>query len=115
MHELSIALAILDAASDEAERRGGASITAIHVRVGLLSGVSKDALLSAYDLARENSPFAAAELVVEDVPVVVYCDRCRADRPIESIQSFRCASCGAQSANVKSGRELEITALEIQE
>lgn len=115
MHELSIALALLDAAAEEAERRGGVLVSAIHVRVGPLSGVVKEALLSAYELACEATPFAGSQLVVEDVPVVIYCDRCQAERPIESIQSFRCACCGSPSAKVKNGRELEITALEIQE
>ncbi len=115
MHELSIALAILDAASEEADRRGGVLVKAIHVRVGPLSGVVKEALVSAYELAREGSPFPDCQLVVEDVPVVVYCDRCTMERPVESIQSFLCAFCGSPSAKVVSGRELEITALEIQE
>jgi hydrogenase nickel incorporation protein HypA/HybF len=115
MHELSIALAILDAAAEEAERRGGVQVDAIHVRVGPLSGVVKEALLSAYELAREASPLAGCQLGVEDVPVVVFCDRCTMERPIESIQSFRCSYCGSPSAKVVSGRELEITALEIQE
>jgi len=115
MHELSIALAILDAAAEEAERRGGVLVDAIHVRVGPLSGVVKEALLSAYELAREPSPLAACQLVVEEVPVVVYCDCCAMERPVESIQSLRCLYCGSPSAKVVSGRELEITALEIQE
>ena len=42
MHELSIALAILDAASEEAERHGGGVISAIHVRLGPLAGVIKE-------------------------------------------------------------------------
>jgi hydrogenase nickel incorporation protein HypA/HybF len=115
MHELSIALAILDAASEEADCRGGGLVSAVHVRLGALSGVVKEALMSAYELAAETSPFPGCRLIIEDVPVVIYCDRCQDDRPIESIQSFRCASCGSPAANVKRGRELEITALEIEE
>jgi hydrogenase nickel incorporation protein HypA/HybF len=115
MHELSIALAILDAASEEADRQGGACVSAIHVRLGLMSGVVKEALLSAFELAKEASPLCASRLIIEDVPVLVYCDHCQADRPIESIQSFRCVRCGTASSNVKRGRELEITALEIEE
>ena len=67
MHELSIALSILDFAAEEAERRGG-RVVAVHLRLGPLSGVVKEALLSAYELAREGTPLAAAALVVEEVP-----------------------------------------------
>jgi len=88
MHELSIALAILDAASEEAARRGGVQLNAIHVRLGGLCGVVKEALLSAYELARVATPLERSQLVVEDVPVVVYCDRCRAERSFESIHRF---------------------------
>jgi hydrogenase nickel incorporation protein HypA/HybF len=115
MHELSIALSILDRAREEASRRGGVHVSAIHVRVGPLSGVDRNALLSAYELARECSPFAGSQLVVEDVPVVIYCETCAAERCVESIQSFRCSCCGSPSAKLVSGRELEITAMEILE
>jgi len=115
MHELSIVLSILDAVSAEAERRGGAEVTAIHVRLGPLSGVVKESLLSAYGLAREGSSFADARLVVEEVPLVIYCDTCRAERPVESMQAMCCPTCGTPSGRIIRGNELEITALEIVE
>ena len=55
MHELSIALSIVDMAAEEAERQGG-RVVAVHLKLGPLSGVVKAALLSAYELAREGSP-----------------------------------------------------------
>src|SRR5207248_1799499 len=75
----SIALAILDLAAEEAGRRGG-RVVAVHLRLGPLSGVVKEALLSAYDLAREGTDCAAAALVVEEVPVVAWCPACAAER-----------------------------------
>lgn len=114
MHELSIAMNILDLTAEEAERRGGVRVEAVHLRLGILSGVARDALLSAYDLARETSPVPRARLVIEDVAVVVYCDTCQAEQTIDSIQSFCCPQCGTPTANVIRGRELEIVALEIE-
>jgi hydrogenase nickel incorporation protein HypA/HybF len=114
MHELSIALSILDIAADEAERRG-ATVHAVHVKLGALSGVVKEALVSAYELAREESPCPGSALVIEDVAVTVYCETCGTERPVESIQSIRCAICGTPSGRVVTGRELEVTALEIEE
>jgi hydrogenase nickel incorporation protein HypA/HybF len=115
MHELSIAMNILDRTLEEAERRGGVRVEAVHLWLGPLSGVIKDALLSAYDLARVDSPLASTRLVIEEVPVVVYCEICQAERTIESIQSFCCPACGTPTANVIRGRELEIVALEIEQ
>jgi hydrogenase nickel incorporation protein HypA/HybF len=115
MHELSIAMNILDLTSEESDRRGGVRVEAVHLRLGPLSGVVKEALLSAYDLAREASPWASTRLVIEDVPVVVYCDICQSEQLIESIQEFCCPQCGTPTANVVRGRELEIFAMEIEE
>jgi hydrogenase nickel incorporation protein HypA/HybF len=114
MHELSVALSILDVAAEEAERHGSARVVAIRLRLGPLSGVVKDALLSAYELAREGSPLADAQLLVEEVPVVAYCPACAAERPVVSIQELCCAACTTPTPEVVRGRELEIVALELE-
>ena len=112
MHELSIALSILDAVEEEAGRHDG-RIAAVHLKLGPLSGVVKDALVSAFDLAREGTPFAGAELVVVEVPVTSYCPGCATVRTLPSIQDLRCPECGTPIPEVLSGRELEVVALEV--
>jgi hydrogenase nickel incorporation protein HypA/HybF len=112
MHELSIALSILEIAGEEAGRRGG-WVAAVHLKLGPLSGVVKGALVSAYDLAREGTPLAGAELVVEEVPVTIYCPACASDRAPVSPWELYCPSCGTPTPEVVTGRELEVVALEI--
>lgn len=114
MHELSIALSILDIAADEADRHGGALIEAIHVRVGPLAGVVKEALLSAFELAREGTPFAESRLVIEESPLVIFCTTCQSEQPAESVQAMRCALCHTPAAQLVSGQELIVTAMEIE-
>ena len=114
MHELSIAISIVELAEEEAERRG-VQIEAVHLKLGVLSGVVKDALLSCYEMACENTPLQGSRLVVEDVPLVVFCSKCRADRPLSSVQLFCCPECGTPTAEVVQGRELEVVALEVRE
>ncbi|MDR3638160.1 MAG: hydrogenase maturation nickel metallochaperone HypA [Isosphaeraceae bacterium] len=113
MHELSIALSILDLAAEEAERHGG-RVVAIHLKLGPLSGVIKPALVSAYDLAREGTPLAGAELLVEEVPLVAYCPACAVEQTLESVQALCCPECGGPTAEVVQGRELDVVALEIE-
>lgn len=113
MHELSIALSLIEMASEEAERRGGPRVEAIHLRLGALAGVVKDALLSAYDVAQEGSAIAGARLVIEDVPVVIDCAACGVERVPDGGRWFLCPVCGSPAARVVSGRELEVTALEL--
>ena len=67
MHELSIAMSILDAAEEEAENHGGGRISAIYLKIGALSGVVPDALTAAYELARENTGLSDCRLVIEEV------------------------------------------------
>ena len=113
MHELSIALSILDIASEEAERHGDVQVEAIHLKLGALSGVVKEALLSAYQLATEQTQFADCRLVIEDIPILVYCSKCRAERPVRSVQWFCCSECDTPASDVVRGRELQISAMEL--
>jgi hydrogenase nickel incorporation protein HypA/HybF len=112
MHELSIALCIIECAEEEAARYGG-KVTAVHLRLGQLSGVAKDALLFAYELACEATPLAGTKLLIEEVPVVIFCSQCVAERTLTSIQSLCCPVCSAPAPEVVQGRELELAALDL--
>ena len=114
MHELSVALSILDLAAEEAERQGSSRVVAIHLRLGPLSGVVKAALRSAYDLAREGTALERAELVIQDVPLVAYCSVCAAERALPLPLELCCPDCGTPTPEIVRGRELEVTALEIE-
>jgi hydrogenase nickel incorporation protein HypA/HybF len=114
MHELSIALSIVEMATEEAARLG-VQVNAVHLKLGALSGVVKDALLFSYDLACEGTPLTGSRLVIEEVPAVVYCPACDARRGIDSVQHFRCSVCNAPTPQIVQGKELEVAAWEIRE
>jgi hydrogenase nickel incorporation protein HypA/HybF len=113
MHELSIAISLVEAAGEEAEKHGATGVSAVHLRLGELAGVAKEALLFSYELATEGTALAGSRLVIEDLPVVVFCSTCRERRPIRSLQSFCCAVCDTPATDVVQGRELDVVALEI--
>jgi hydrogenase nickel incorporation protein HypA/HybF len=115
MHELSIAMSIVEMAQEESDRRGGVLIRAVHLRLGLLSGVVKDALLSSYEMACEDTPLQGSQLLVEEVPVLVFCKVCNAQRPLHSTQLFCCSECGTPSGDVVQGKELLVVGLEVEE
>lgn len=114
MHELSIAMGIVEAATDEAQRRG-VRVSAVHLRLGALSGVVKDALLFSYEVACQETPLQGSQLIVEDMPVVVFCPRCKDQRQLASLQSFACPACGTPTMDIRQGKELEVFALEVEE
>lgn len=115
MHELSIAMSMIEMASEEVERRGGGRVTALHLKLGPLSGVVKEALEFSYEIACQGTALEGSQLIVEDVPVTIYCSKCRQDEIVESIQSLRCPRCGELSIDVRQGRDLEVVALELEE
>jgi hydrogenase nickel incorporation protein HypA/HybF len=114
MHELSIATAMVEMASEEAERRGGARVLAVHLRLGPLSGVVRDALLFSWEVACEDTSVAGARLEIDDMPVVVFCVPCGQDRTIDAFPEMICPVCDAPAPDVRGGAELEVVALEIQ-
>ena len=113
MHELSIAMSIIDGACEEASRHGSDRVASVHLRLGQLSGVVKDALLFSYDLAAAGTALEGSRLEIEDVVPAIYCDECKEERELASIQNFSCPVCGNPSSNVVRGRELTIVGLEL--
>jgi hydrogenase nickel incorporation protein HypA/HybF len=114
MHELSIAIGIVDAALDESRRRG-VHVSAVHLRLGALSGVVKEALLFSYEVACQDTELQGSRLIVEDVPVVVFCPKCQQKRTLDSLQSFACPECSQPTMDIRQGKELEVYALEVEE
>jgi hydrogenase nickel incorporation protein HypA/HybF len=115
MHELSIAMSIVEFAQEEAERRGAGRVTAVHLRLGAFSGVVKEALLTSYEMACDGTSLAGSRLIVEDIPLVIYCGACDARRPVDPNQWFSCSVCGAPTPEIVQGKELEVSALEIED
>jgi len=113
MHELSIALSIIEGVEEEIAKRPQAHVTAVHLKLGPFSGVVKDALQFSYQVACEGTPLEGSTLEIEEIPVVLYCAVCRQERPAVSIQRLCCAVCDTPSADMRRGSELEVFALEL--
>lgn len=91
----------------------GARLEAVLVRIGPLSGVVPEALVSAYDLASSETEFAGSHLLIEHAPISIYCAICRSEQPVVSLQYMSCTVCGTPSADVRSGMELEVFGLQV--
>lgn len=119
MHELSIAEDLLSIALDavqqgaDLEALSDSIIEEVHLRVGLLAGVEKETLHFCYDVVTEGTPLAGSRLVIQDVPVVIFCASCEAERELPGTQSFLCPICGRPSSDVRQGRELELMSIRL--
>lgn len=114
MHELSIAMSIVDMAQEEAERRD-VQIDAVHLELGLLSGVGAEALLFSYEMACSGTRLEGSRLVIKEIPIEVYCPACNTPRILSSMQWFCCPECGTAASEIIHGKELVITALEVRD
>ncbi len=107
-------MSIVDVAEQQAEQSGAARVLAVNLRLGRLAGVSKDALLFSYQLACENTPLAGSRLVIEEVPGLIFCGKCEAQRPVRSPEWFRCPECDSLASEIVQGKELEVVSLEVE-
>lgn len=113
MHELSIALSILEGVEEKMASYPRERVEAVIVRLGPLSGVHAGALASAYDMAATCTGLAGSRLVIEHTPILIYCSKCGVEQPAESLQRMICAVCGTPSGDVRGGSELEVLALQL--
>ena len=113
MHELSIVLSIIDEIDEQSEARDLHDIEVVHLKVGVFSGVDRDALLFAWELACEGTRLEGSRLDIETVPLVIHCAICRQDRTPPSLYQLCCPECNTPSETIVTGRELEVVSLEV--
>ena len=86
----------------EAEKRPGAHVTKVGVRIGALSGVEPEALSFGFSALVQGTDLEPLELVIEPVPRRQRCPAC--DLTFEVTEdSLACPRC-AQRRNVIGGR-----------
>jgi hydrogenase nickel incorporation protein HypA/HybF len=113
MHELSIAISMIDQILEESENRGGLDVEVVHLRLGVFAGVDKDALLFSYELACEGTALAGSRLSIETIPLVIYCPACRQQRSPVSVYQLCCPDCMVPAQDIVTGREIEVASLEV--
>jgi hydrogenase nickel incorporation protein HypA/HybF len=117
MHELSIAVSLVEAAGERAAEAGAERVSAVHLKLGTLSGVVRDALEFSFDIATDGTMLEGATLDIEEVPAVAFCPACEAEKQLSDVHpSFHaaCPTCGTPTPELRQGRELEITAIRIE-
>ena len=108
MHELSIAMAVIDEVTKQVAGAGGGRVLSITLRIGRLSMVQEGTLRSSFDLASAGTELLGARLEIIDVPVRIWCPDCSAERELPGIQRFACPECGRLSGDIRAGRELDL-------
>jgi len=111
MHEYSLISALLDRVAAEAKAHDGAVVHHLKVQIGELSGVEVDLFESAYEMLRESTICAGADLEVIPVKARWVCPRC--ERAITSGEILRCPDCNLP-ARLAGGDEIVLERIEME-
>jgi hydrogenase nickel incorporation protein HypA/HybF len=113
MHEMGIALQIIEIATDSIPPDAGdVRVEKINLKIGKLAAVVPDSLRFCFDVAVKDSPLEGAKLFIQTLPVVARCRDCDAQWTING-PAFVCENCSSGSLEILSGRELDIESIEI--
>jgi hydrogenase nickel incorporation protein HypA/HybF len=113
LHEITVALGLLEGVEGTALAQGIDRVSAVHVRIGALSGIVRDALLFSWDVATAETVAAGSRLCIEEIPLVVYCDACAAERAPLPGTGLVCPDCGIPAPRIIRGREMQLVSMEV--
>ncbi|MFI7500985.1 hydrogenase maturation nickel metallochaperone HypA [Streptomyces sp. NPDC049687] len=110
MHEMSVALAVVDQVAEAAAQAGGVTaVRTVRLQVGELAGVVPDSLAFCFELACAGTLLEGAELVTEAVPGRARCTACAHEWAVGMPPRLTCPDCGGTRTDLFAGRELRIT------
>lgn len=114
MHELSIAVSILDAVEAQAVSRPDAQFAKVGLRIGALAGVDVDALNFSWQAITLDTPYQKTSLEVEFCPRRHRCGQCGQEFVVEEYDTD-CPRCRSMTTTCIGGEELDIAFMEVEE
>lgn len=112
MHELALCQAMMSQVETIARTHRASRVTSITLGVGPLAGVEVQLLHHAYPIASAGTIAEDAELVIEETPIRVHCDRCNEDSDA-LVNRLVCSRCGDWRTELVSGDELLLVSVEL--
>ncbi|MCK9451803.1 MAG: hydrogenase maturation nickel metallochaperone HypA [Bacteroidales bacterium] len=113
MHELSIAMQIVEIVEEEARKHDSAQVSAVHLEIGTLSGVEPDALKFAMEEAVRHSMAAKADIFYHFIEAVAVCEECCHEFKTQDYFKV-CPYCNSINTGFLKGKELKIKSIDIQ-
>jgi len=113
MHELSLAMSVREIVEEAAEQNGAASVNRVNIVVGEFSSVSVDALEFAMEVAKKDSVFEAAEIVIRQIKTILKCGACGAETEM-SDYIFACGKCRSGAVHIVSGDRMYVESIDIE-
>jgi hydrogenase nickel incorporation protein HypA/HybF len=114
MHELSVAIGIVELAEEEALKAGGTKIDSIELVIGKLSGIEIDSLDFVWSSATMGTMLEKAERITIQPEGKARCMECGNEFDIESLYDC-CQNCNSYFKDIIQGKELQVKSITINE
>ncbi|NQV02638.1 MAG: hydrogenase maturation nickel metallochaperone HypA [Bacteroidia bacterium] len=110
MHELSIALNILDIVLEECRKAGSAKVEEVVIQVGTLRGVDTQALTTCLHVASRETMMQDARIRIYRKQGRGFCSGCQKEFDMKDILTL-CPDCYQPATNLQEGQEMQIESI----
>jgi hydrogenase nickel incorporation protein HypA/HybF len=105
MHEMSIALELLEQVLAIAKKNSLNNVSEIEIEAGMLRLIEPEAMRLAWESACEGTAAAGSALILKEIPPSANCRNCKYDF-LPSIVDFRCPKCNKADIEIINGNEI---------
>ncbi len=112
MHEMSIAVSIIDIVVEQAQKADAGKINSVVLELGSLSGVTADALQFCFSSAAKSTIAEEAVLEIIEQQAKAVCGSCSHEFAADQLVPS-CPECDELVINVQGGRELQIKSINV--
>jgi hydrogenase nickel incorporation protein HypA/HybF len=112
MHEMSIAVNIVDIAVEAARKADAEKINEIVVEIGTLSGIIPESLEFGFSSACKDTMARDARLALNIIPAIAFCEQCGHRFETDSHAPL-CPNCDNLCLQIRGGREMKIKSINV--
>ncbi|MCK5133083.1 MAG: hydrogenase maturation nickel metallochaperone HypA [Candidatus Sabulitectum sp.] len=112
MHELSLAMDLVEQLNEVLIREKATKVVEINVVIGAMSGVEKVPFEFAFPEAAMNTPIEGAVLNIEELPLILKCSDCNQEAETDELIMI-CPRCNSVSVEIVQGKEFLIKSMEV--
>lgn len=114
MHELSIAISIVDTVIEQAAMASAKSVSEVELEIGVLSGIEHESLEFALGVAAKETILEECLFRIKRVEAVAECPNCEHLYTPDGMFSH-CPECNKQGVRLIRGTELQIKSLLVEQ
>jgi hydrogenase nickel incorporation protein HypA/HybF len=111
MHEAALIQNLISIAEKTIKENNIKHVNSITLSVGRMSNAMPDALIFAYEAFTQNSSLNGAELIINEVPIKVRCERCGFNYEPDDFP-FICPECRSNFYSIIQGEDIYIESLD---